>query len=631
MIIPKIIFGIDGKEISHFTKIILKQSINNHHEFSISMPHFIIEQPMAHTMENAQKCLGKTVHIRLNTSNSFLGIITNVSYEKKLGDVGSQVIISGYSKTILLESGKKLHSWEDQNLRDIIINIIQTAAGDDLQHKINPEFTAKTEYQTQYLESDFRYIQRLAKQYNEWLFYDGEKLFFGKPKPETAPIKLVYNKDLYTLKILVQAKPNQYSGYTYNESTNQLYLAQTNDDIAEGLPKLGKEAFEASRKLYKTPSYEFGQFSTGDDMYFESILRNKQESTIADGNYITATSKNTKLRIGSVINITSEQIKDKLDAYKQGLDITKVHYKTNEIGTYIITEINHKARDTGEYENSFKAIPATIKKLPEPDVPMPEAQQQRAVVVANNDPNGKGRIRVQLLWQKKLQAHTPWLYVLTPDAGSSDNVNKNRGWVTIPEVGDHVMVGFRYNDPNRPYVTGSLFHGKIGNGGGEGNNTKSFSSKSGNKLELNDKEGSMYLTDHGSANMKFDGSGNATTNANSTHTVNVGSTNTINVGAKKDTPAQSVFEMDDEGNISLTGTKKLTITIGNSSFTMLEDGTIAVNGKDITVNGGNNISLNATPKEGGAGSIDISSTGGDITMSNDQNINIKGGIEVKLT
>jgi type VI secretion system secreted protein VgrG len=631
MIIPKIIFGIDGKEISHFTKISLKQSINNHHEFSISKPYSILEQPMAHTMQNAQKCLGKVVHIRLSPSNSFLGIVTNVSYEKELGDVGSLIVISGYSKTILLESGKKLHSWENQNLRDIILDIIQTAAGDDLQHKIDPEFTLRTEYQTQYLESDFRYLQRLAKQYNEWLFYNGEKLFFGKPKIETTPIKLVYNKDLYTLKILVQAKPNQYSGYTYNESVDRLYQAQTNDDIAQGLPTLGKEAFEASQKLYRTPSYEFGQFSTGADAYFESILRNKQESTAADGNYITATSKNAQLRIGAVITITSEQVKDKLDVYKQGLDSTKTHYKTSEIGTYIITEINHTALDAGEYENSFKALPAGIKKLPEPDVPMPEAQQQRAVVVANNDPKGNGRIRVQLLWQKKRQARTPWLYVLTPDAGSSNNVNKNRGWVTIPEVGDHVMVGFRYNDPNRPYVTGSLFHGKIGDGGGEENNIKSFSSKSGNKLELNDKEGSMYLTDHGTANMKFDGSGNTTTNANNTNTINVGSTNTINVGAKKDTPAQSVFEMDEEGNIAMTGTKKLTITIGNSSFTMHKDGTIAVNGKDITVNGGSTISLNATPKEGGTGSIDISSTGGDITMSNDQNINIKGGIEVKLT
>lgn len=631
MIMPKIIFGIDGNQISHFSKIDLKQTINDHHEFSISIPHSVIERPQAYTMESAQETLGKVVHIKLSDNNNFLGIITNVHYQQELGHVGSQIIVSGYSKTILLESGKKLHSWENSTLKDLVLEVIQTAAGAELQNEINPEFTSRIEYQTQYLESDFRYIQRLAKQYNEWLFYDGEKLFLGKPQITTTPIKLAYNKDLYSLNISVQAKPNQYSGYTYNESIDQLYLAQTNEEIVEGLPKLGRDAFEASRKMYRTSSYEHGEFSTGDDIYFESILKKKQESTAADANYINATSKNPKLTIGTVINITSEQIKDKLDVYKQGLDLNQVHYESNDIGTYIITEITHEALDSGKYENNFKALPAKIKKLPEPNVSMPEANEQRAVVVANDDPKGSGRVRVQLLWQNKLNARTPWLYVLTPDAGSSEVVNKNRGWVTIPEVGDHVMIGFRYNDPNRPYVMGSLFHGKIGDGGGNGNNMKSFSSKSGNKLELNDKQGSVYITDQGSANMKFDGAGNVTTNSNNTNTINAGSTNTINVGATKEKPAQSVFEMDDEGNISIIGTKKLTITIGNSSFAMQEDGTISVNGKDVTVNGVDNISLNATPKEGGSGSIDISSTGGDITMSNDQNINIKGGIEVKLT
>ena len=112
MVIPKIIFGIDGKEISHFTKIDLKQTINAHHEFSISIPHSVIERPRAYTMESAQECLGKVLHIRLSGNNNFLGIITNVRYQQELGHVGSQIVISGYSKTILLDYGQKLHSWE---------------------------------------------------------------------------------------------------------------------------------------------------------------------------------------------------------------------------------------------------------------------------------------------------------------------------------------------------------------------------------------------------------------------------------------------------------------------------------------------------------------------------------------
>ena len=39
---------------------------------------------------------------------------------------------------------------------------------------------------------------------------------------------------------------------------------------------------------------------------------------------------------------------------------------------------------------------------------------------------------------------------MTPDGGGCrDGVETNRGFVFIPEVGDHVLVGFRHGDPNR--------------------------------------------------------------------------------------------------------------------------------------------------------------------------------------
>ena len=65
MIKEKIIFGIDRKEISHFTSIELHQTINDHHQFTIKVPHTVIEKPRAYTFENAQNWLGKTVHIAL--------------------------------------------------------------------------------------------------------------------------------------------------------------------------------------------------------------------------------------------------------------------------------------------------------------------------------------------------------------------------------------------------------------------------------------------------------------------------------------------------------------------------------------------------------------------------------------
>lgn len=559
MIQEKIIFGVDRKQISHFTSIEVVQSINDHHTFTIKVPHSVIEQPRAFTMENAQNWLGKVVHIALERKNNFLGIITNIQYAQELGHVGSQIILTGYSKTILLESGEKLHSWEDSTLQEIVQEIIKNAADEQLQNDIKPEYITRIDYQTQYLETDFRYIQRLAKQYNEWLYYDGEKLFFGKPKATNPTTKLTYNKDLYNLNISVQATPNQFAGFTYNENYNTLYQAKTKEKV-EGLPKLGKQAFEASEKLYSTPSFEYGRIATGDDMFLENILKRRQESAMADAAYITATSNNNTLKIGSVITVDSQQVMDKLEAYRKNLDLSKVHYKTSEIGTYIITEITHKATDIGEYENSFKALPAHIKKLPEPKITFPQAQTQQAIVVENADPKNNGRIRVKMLWQQTKNLRTPWLRVMTPDAGTSSEVATNRGMVFIPEVGDHVMLGFRYNDPNRPFVIGSLFNGKIGAGGQASNNIKSIYTRTGSTITFDEGASSILVKDPSGNTWFMDGKGNINVTAPKNITMQAGEDFIVNAGKNVRIDAGENMDCDAGKNISQTAGNDLTQT-----------------------------------------------------------------------
>ncbi|MFD1601275.1 type VI secretion system Vgr family protein [Flavobacterium artemisiae] len=569
MIIPKIIIGIDRKEISHFTTIELHQTINNHHHFKISVPHSVIEQPRAYTMQSAQKWLGGVLHIVFENNNNFLGIVTNIQYAQELGHVGSQIVISGYSKTILLESGPKFNSWEDVNLHDIIEEVIKTAAGEQLQNSIKPEFGNNLEYQTQYLETDFQFIQRLAKQYNEWLYYDGEKLFFGKPNASSEFTKLIYNKDLYNLNISVQAIPNQFGVFSYNEDADRLYQAKTGDHI-EGFPKLGNDAITASQKLYSTASFEYGRTVAGDDMHLQTIMQNRQQSVAAESNFITATSRNRSLRIGMSISIDAMQVKDKLAAFTSGQDISKINYETNEIGVYIITEINHKATDIGEYENSFKALPAKICKLPEPNINFPIAQIQQAEVIANEDPKGQGRIRVKMLWQAAKQQRTPWLRVMAPDAGSSAEVSTNRGMVFIPEVGDQVMLGFHYNDPNRPFVIGSLFNGRTGTGGNTKNNIKSIYTRTGSTITFDEGESSILVKD----------------------------------------PSGNTWFMDGKGNINVTAPKNITIKAG-------EDFIVSA-GKNVKIGAGENMDCDAGKDISQTAGNDLTQTAsGDITESSD--------------
>ncbi|GEM55839.1 type IV secretion protein Rhs [Flavobacterium branchiophilum NBRC 15030 = ATCC 35035] len=512
-------------------------------------------------MQNAQNWLGKVVHIQLEKHNDFLGIITNIQYTQELGHVGSQIVLTGYSKTILLESGQKLHSWEDTTLQDMIREVIKQGADEQLQNDIQPEFTHKIDYQTQYAETDFQYIQRLAKTYNEWLFYDGEKLFFGKPKKEGKRIKLTYNKDLYNLNISVQATASQFSGFTYNETYNKLYKVQTQNKV-EGLPMLGNQAFDASERLYSTPSFEYGRIPTGDEAFLETLLKKRQEAAMADANYITATSSNNHLRIGTIVEIESTQALSPAEALAKGLNQSQVHYKTEGIGTYIITEITHKATDIGEYENSFKALPAFIKKLPEPQIAFPKAEVQQAIVIDNADPKNQGRIRVKMLWQQTKNLRTPWLRVMTPDAGTSGEVSKNRGMVFIPEIGDHVMLGFRYNDPNRPFVMGSLFNGTTGAGGSSKNHLKSIFTRGGSTITFNELENSILVKDPSGNTWFMDGAGNISVTAPKNITMNAGENISMTAGMNITNTAGVDFSLSAGANVNILAGLMKNVIVG---------------------------------------------------------------------
>lgn len=528
---PTIIFGIDSKKISHFTSIELVQVINDHHQFVISVPHSAVESPLAYTLENAQGWLGKVVHIVLEEKNNFLGVVTNIDFDQEMGHSGNQIIVSGYSKTILLESGEKMYSWEDSTLKDVVKEVIKNGAGEQLQNDINPEYTGKMEYQTQYLETDFQFIQRVAKQYNEWLYYDGEKLVFGKPKSFDDPIGLTYNSDISKLKISVQAVPNKFSAFTYNETNDKRYTAKSKDTVS-GLPKLGNEAFEASKEVFTTAAFTHDLINAADDLALESFLKKKQESAAANTTYISASTKNSKLKVGSIVNIQSK-ILENTSIMKQ------------EVGTYIITEITHHATHLGEYQNNFRAIPSKVLCLPEPDVAYPMAQTQQAIVESNTDPKNKGRVRVQMLWQEGSSMKTLWLRVMSPDAGSSEKVGTNRGLVFIPDPGDHVMVHFRYGDPNRPFILGSVFNDKTGNGGGSGNNNKTIQTKSGNIIAFDDSKQSITITD---------GAGNS-------------------------------VALNGAGNISVTASESISLSTGASSLTLNADGSIDLAGKIVTITG----------------------------------------------
>ncbi|WP_286514750.1 phage baseplate assembly protein V, partial [Empedobacter falsenii] len=194
--------------------------------------------------------------------------------------------------------------------------------------------------------------------------------------------------------------------------------------------------------------------------------------------------------------------------------------KTSYFTRIMITDVEHDIDTLGHYTGLFKAIASDTGFLPKPEFTTPIAQPQIATVISNADPKGQGRVTVKFDWQ--LHDTTNFIRMMSPDAGGTDQVTQNRGYVAIPEVGDQVMVGFVHNHPDRPFVMGGMFHGKVGLGGGTNNSVKSIQTRSGHRIIFTEDE-SIVITDKSGNEIHLDTIGS---------NINITAPETINIKCK---------------------------------------------------------------------------------------------------
>ena len=112
----------------------------------------------------------------------------------------------------------------------------------------------------------------------------------------------------------------------------------------------------------------------------------------------------------------------------------------------------------------------------------------RGLVTDNKDPDGLGRVRVQLTWQGQGSGY--WARTAAPMSGSAYGA-----WF-LPEVGDEVLVGAEHGDPALLYVIGMLWNGKAkppaANEDGK-NNLRLIKSRAGHHVLFDDSEGAAVL------------------------------------------------------------------------------------------------------------------------------------------
>lgn len=112
-----------------------------------------------------------------------------------------------------------------------------------------------------------------------------------------------------------------------------------------------------------------------------------------------------------------------------------------------------------------------------------------AIVVDNVDPEQLGRVKVKFPLLPDMP-ESYWARLSMPMAG------RERGWMTIPEIDDEVLVSFVRGDIDNAIVVGSLYNGvdtpPYANEDQE-NNLRVFQSRSGHRLTFDDTQGAERI------------------------------------------------------------------------------------------------------------------------------------------
>ena len=570
-----ITISVGKKSLSSFISLQIEQNIGKHHRFQMSVELETGSNRYVHNINSSKKWLGESIVVKAANTPIFVGVVTNVQLHREGSDFGC-IIVSGYSATYRMETAHSCFSWNDRTIGDVVKKLCEQAK---VQLELNPAFKETKDFICQYEESDFDFIRRLAHQYQEWMYFDGTKLIFGKPRKLADPIRLEYGTTLSSLDIGLQTLARSEQVFSYHSGADREMQRMT-PDLAYGHDKLAGDAFRASLGMFSKPARQHALPRISNETELINYMGRKQAAETAETHYITAESQVPTLRVGSVISLYSSFLERVGNISKESL------------GNFIITEITHEVSQGSYYKNRFKAIPATIKALPSPKVHMPLAETQMATVLSNADPQGKGRVRVRMNWQTD-GMQTGWVRVMTPDGGSSSDVKSNRGFVFIPEVGDQVLLGFRHGDPARPYVMGSLFNGVTGSGGFAANHKKSLTTRSGSTVTFDDTAHTILLQTT-RANKIFIDELNGTITISSAEEVNVNTKN-VNINASENMNVNVgknfTMQVGEQSSVNIGKDSLLSIN-GSSVLSIMEDAKSSVSGDQTTnIYGNMNLSV----------------------------------------
>lgn len=474
-----VVVQIGDTAIKHFTSLTIIQSLYTHHTFEIVVPFEDLEDKTQFFFKSAHGALvGKGAAISFKpryklvaADFKFLGIVTELALLNNSETVNSYVI-RGHSPTILMEDGQQRRAWVAARLGAILNTVANDYTGNLLNFAVAPKYSNLIDYKAQYDETNWNFVNRMAAEYGEWCYYDGQQLNIGKPGTITQEFVI---DGVQHFDMAISIKPSKHQMHHYNYEQHKAFDAPHQPGGGYGV--FGDFAYQQSQATFTNPAQLLPLKNVGSVGELNGHRASLNSVTGTDLVRFHGRGENPNLTVGMNVAVTGQKL------------IKPGQYKQESVGNYRVVGVTHTVDEIGNYANSFEAVPSSASQPPKnPYIRQPTALPEIATVVTNEDPMQLGRVKVEFHWPNRIAGKSSWIRVAFPYTGS------DRGMLFIPEKDDQVLLSYEANHVDFPVVVGSLYHKSPATNYWFDNNEQKFiRTKGGNKIVFKEKQGKQEL------------------------------------------------------------------------------------------------------------------------------------------
>jgi phage protein D/phage baseplate assembly protein gpV len=450
---------VDGAELddqtnSHVEEVVVDDQVGMPAMFAITM-----QDPRRNILDLSGLRVGAAVEISIagqgSSSDDPLVKGEVVAVECDYDEIGSRVVIRGYSPAHRLHRGRHTRTFVNVTDSDIVTKV----AGDaGLDLGIVQETSEVHEHVAQANVSDWEFLSARARAIGYELAVADGKLEFGKPTqaagapgPEGAdadgdsrdPRLLIYGDNLYAFHGRLSAA----------EQVSEVMVRGWDDTRKEAVSATAPAATVAATLDLADPASLAGFFGETTFIAVDQAIGTEREADAA--------AKALAERIGSAF-AQADGMAAGNTALRAGVAVRIMGVSDDFSGSYVLSQTRHVI-DSHGYRTHFTIAgrDRTAYNLGATSGASGQGGADgatgftglvRGTVSENADPDNLGRVKVSLGWLDDGFSST-WAPVMQIGAGPAS------GSFFLPAVGDEVLVGFEQGQVGRPVVIGGLFNG----------------------------------------------------------------------------------------------------------------------------------------------------------------------------